>query len=254
MLNLKEIHNYEAPEDLLKSKVVIVTGAGSGIGAEAAKAYAACGATVILMGRTIQKLETVYDEIEAAGHPQPAIYPIDFNSACEKTFSEMAENLNKEFDWIDGILFNASELGSRTPIANYNLEEWNKVIQINVTSQFMMVKALMPLLEESPSASVVFTSSGVGRTGRAYWGAYAVSKFATEGLMQVLADELDGTFKVRANAINPGATRTQMRSAAYPAEDPNTLKTPTDIMPTYLYLMGPDSEGVNGQSIDAQIR
>ncbi|MFL0797213.1 MAG: YciK family oxidoreductase [Cellvibrionaceae bacterium] len=254
MLNLKDIHNYEAPEDLLKSKVIIVTGAGAGIGAEAAKAYAACGATVILMGRTVQKLEKVYDEIEAAGHPQPAIYPVDFNSACEKTFTEMRENLNKEFDWIDGILFNASELGSRTPIANYNLEEWNKVMQINVTSQFMMVKALMPLLEESPSASVIFTSSGVGRKGRAYWGAYAVSKFATEGLMQVLADELDEAFKIRVNAINPGATRTQMRSAAYPAEDPNTLKTPADIMPTYLYLMGPDSEGVSGESVDAQVR
>lgn len=253
-MDLQAIHQYSAPSDLLQGKTVIVTGAGAGIGAEAAKAYAACGATVVLMGRTVQKLEIVYDEIEAAGHPQPAIYPIDFNSADEDTYQEMFSNLSKEFSHIDGILFNASELGSRTPIANYSLSDWNKVMQINVTSQFLMVKALMPLLEAAPSASVIFTSSGVGRKGRAYWGAYAISKFATEGMMEVLADELEEAFNIRVNAINPGATRTQMRAKAYPAEDPNTLKTPAEILPTYLYLMGKDSEGVNGQSIDAQIR
>jgi len=126
------------------------------------------------------------------------------------------------------------------------------VMQVNVNATFMLTSALLPLLKLSSDASVVFTSSSVGRKGRAYWGAYAVSKFATEGLMQVLADEVDGVAPVRANSINPGATRTDMRAQAYPGENPASNPLPEAIMPVYLYLMGPDSSGVNGQAFDAQ--
>jgi NAD(P)-dependent dehydrogenase (short-subunit alcohol dehydrogenase family) len=244
--------HYQAPKDLLAGKTIAITGAGDGIGKTAALTFAAHGATVILMGRTVQKLEQVYDAIEASGAPTPAIYPIDFNGANEDDYRDMHDNLAKTFPHLDGLLFNAGELGQRTPLANYKLESWQKVMQVNVNSQFMMVKALLPLLELAPSASVVFTSSSVGRNGRPFWGAYAVSKFATEGLCQVLAGELEGTGNVRVNCINPGATRTQMRASAYPAEDPNTLKTAEDIMPAYLYLMGSDSAAVTGQSLDAQ--
>eukprot|EP01132_Coremiostelium_polycephalum_P023827 gene23827-28476_t len=111
----------------------------------------------------------------------------------------------------------------------------------------MLTSTLLPLLKLSQDASVVFTSSSVGRKGRAYWGAYGVSKFATEGLMQTLADELDNVAPVRANSINPGATRTSMRAQAYPGENPTDNPTPEEIMPVYLYLMGPDSTGINGQ-------
>ncbi len=127
-----------------------------------------------------------------------------------------------------------------------------RVMQINVNAMFMLTSALLPLLKLSEDASVVFTSSSVGRKGRAYWGAYAVSKFATEGLMQVLADEADGTYPVRSNSINPGATRTAMRAHAYPGENPVNNPEPDAIMPVYLYLMGPDSKGVNGQQFNAQ--
>lgn len=244
--------SYQAPDKLLENKVIAVTGAGDGIGAVAAKTFAAHGATVILIGRTVPKLEAVYDEIEAAGGPQPGIYPICLNGAVEKDYQDMHDRLEESFGKLDGLLHNAGELGQRTPIANYKLESWQKVMQVNVTAQFLMTKSLLPLLEKADHASIIFTSSGVGRVGKPFWGAYAVSKFATEGLCQVLANELDGTSNIRVNCINPGATRTRMRAAAYPAENPASVKTPQEIMPTYLYLMGDDSLGITGQSVDAQ--
>ncbi|HEB27400.1 MAG TPA: YciK family oxidoreductase [Porticoccus sp.] len=243
--------NYSAPQDLLTGKVIAVTGASDGIGAVAAKTFASFGATVILMGRTVPKLEKVYDDIESAGWPQPAIYPICLEGASEKDYEDMHDRLDETFGKLDGLLHNAGELGQRTPIANYKLSTWQKVMQVNVTAEFMMTKALLPLLEKSDSASIIFTTSGVGRVGKAFWGAYAISKFATEGMSQVLANELEDISNIRVNCINPGATRTRMRATAFPAEDPSTVKAPEDIMPLYLYLMGKDSEGVTGQSMDA---
>ena len=243
---------YQAPEDLLKDRIILVTGAGDGIGRVAAKTYAAHGATVILMGRTLEKLEHVYDEIEAAGHPQPALVPLNLESAQEHDFIELTNTLEQEFGKLDGILHNAGLLGVRTPIESYDPVIWQQVMQVNVNAPFMLTQILMPLLERSDNASIIFTSSGVGRKSKAYWGAYAVSKFATEGMMQTLADEVSNISSTRSNCINPGATRTQMRADAYPAENPATVTTPEDIMPLYLYLMGKDSTEVNGQSLDAQ--
>ena len=244
--------DYQAPEQLLKDRIILITGAGSGIGRTAALSFAKHGATVILAGRTIKKLEAVYDEIEQAGGPQPAIFPINLEGASAHDYDVVANAIGKEFGRLDGLLNNASILGSRTPIDNYDPSIWDQVMQVNVNAQFYMTQAMLPLLQQSDDASIVFTSSSVGRTGRAYWGAYAVSKFATEGLMQTLADELENTSNIRVNCINPGATRTNMRAKAYPAENPNELPTPEQIMPLYLYLMGPDSQGTNGQSLDAQ--
>lgn len=246
------IGDYRAPKDLLKDKVILVTGAGDGIGRTAAKTFAAHGATVILLGRTTPKLEAVYDEIENAGGPQPAIFPMDLGEARIETFEHFAEAVEQEFGRLDGLLHNAGLLGQRTPIANYHFGTWEQVMQVNVNAAFGLTKTLLPLLEKSEAGSVVFTGSSVGLEGRAYWGAYSVSKFATEGLMQVLADELDGVSDVRTNSINPGATRTNMRAAAYPAEDPRSVTSPEDIMPTYLYLMGDDSKGVSGKQFNAQ--
>lgn len=244
--------DYQAPEQLLADRIILVTGAGDGIGRAAARTYAAHGATVILLGRTLEKLESLYDEIEAAGHPQPAIVPMNLESATEHEFAELANSLEEEFGRLDGLLHNASLLGVRTPIESYDPVIWDQVMRVNATAPFMLTQALLPLLQESRNGSIIFTSSSVGRRGRAYWGAYSVSKFATEGMMQVLADELDTTTQIRVNCINPGATRTNMRARAYPAEPPTTNPTPEEIMPLYLYLMGDDSIGTNGQSLDAQ--
>lgn len=244
--------DYRAPEDLLKGRILLVTGAGDGIGRTAAIDYARHGATVILLGRTTAKLEKVYDEIEAAGGPQPAIFPLNFEGATLKDYHDMAEALDKEFGRLDGILHNAGQLGRITPFEQYNPELWDQVMQVNINGPIWMTQALLPLLTKSDDASVIFTSSSVGRKGRAYWGAYSVSKFATEGFAQVLAEEIDHLRTLRINTLNPGATRTAMRKNAYPGEDPMSLRTAEDIMPTYLWLMGPDSKGHNGKAFDAQ--
>lgn len=244
--------DYQAPDELLKNRIILITGAGDGIGRAAALSFAQHGATVILAGRTVKKLEAVYDLIESNGWPQPAIFPINLEGAAPHDYDVVAATIEEEFGRIDGLLNNASLLGNRTPIENYDPSVWSQLMQVNVNAQFFMTQAMLPLLMKSDDASVVFTSSGVGRKGSAYWGAYAVSKFATEGLMQVLADELENTSNIRVNAINPGPTRTNMRAHAYPAENPNGLATPEQIMPLYLYLMGADSKNTNGQSIDAQ--
>ncbi|AEF54255.1 YciK family oxidoreductase [Marinomonas posidonica] len=245
--------DYQAPSQLLSGKIILVTGAGDGIGKAASLTYAKHGATVILLGRTIKKLEAVYDEIERNGNPQAAIVPLNLDGASEHEYLELANTLKSEFSQLDGILHNASLLGDRTELKHYDPTLFDQVMRVNVMSQLMLTQALFPLLEQSPAASIIFTSSGVGRTAKPKWGAYAVSKFATEAMMELFANELtDSNPNIRANAINPGATRTAMRASAYPNEDPQTLPTADDIMPLYLYLMGKDSLTINGQSINAQ--
>lgn len=243
---------YTARPDLLKDRVILVTGAGRGIGAAAARAYAAHGATVILLGKTIEHLEEVYDQIEAAGHPQPAIFPFNLETAQPHQFDELAATIEQEFGRLDGLLHNAALLGPRMPLEQITSDYFNRVMQVNVHAVFNLTTVLVPLLRLSQDASVIFTSSGVAKKGRAYWGPYAVSKAATDNLMEVLADEVEDNYPIRANSINPGATRTGMRAQAYPGENPLANPLPESIMPVYLYLMGPDSQGVNGQRFDAQ--
>ncbi|KZX60572.1 YciK family oxidoreductase [Halioglobus sp. HI00S01] len=244
--------DYQPSAALLEGRTILVTGAGDGIGRAASLAYAAHGATVILLGRTESKLDALYDQIEAAGYPKPAIVPMDLLTVSEEQCMQLVAQLADEFGHIDGLLHNASVLGERRPIESATYAAWQEVMQVNVNATFLLTRHLLPLLQAAPSASIVFTSSGVGRTGRAFWGAYAVSKFATEGLMEVLAAELDETSNIRVNCINPGATNTAMRRSAYPAEHPDTNPAPEDIMGVYLYLMGKDSGEISGSSFDAQ--
>ncbi len=244
--------DYAPRGDLLSRKTIVVTGAGDGIGRAAALRYAQYGATVILLGRTLSKLKAVYDEIEAAGGPQPGIIELDLATAAEANYQTLASGLAAEFPHLDGLLHNASILGDRRPIESAGYASWQEVMRVNVNAQFLLTRYLLPQLQAAPAASIVFTSSGVGRTGRAYWGAYAVSKFATEGFMQVLADELKNTSKVRVNSLNPGATNTSMRRTAYPAETPTDNPAPQDIMAAYLFLMGDDSAGVTGKAFNAR--
>lgn len=243
---------YQARPDLLADRVILVTGAGDGIGAAAAKAFAAHGATVILLGRTIRKLEKVYDEIEQAGHRQPAIFPMNLEGAAPKDYEELADTLEKEFGRLDGLLHNAAMAGTLTPLGQYDVEQWSRVMQVNLNAPFLMTAALLDLLKASSDASVVFTTAGVARQGKAYWGAYGASLAACENLMQIWADELETNTAVRVNSIDPGAVRTSMRQRTYPGEDPNRLPRPDAVMAAYLYLMGPDSRGVTGQPINAQ--
>jgi len=246
------MHNYDAPKDLLKNKVILVTGAGDGIGKEAALTYAKLGATIILLGRTQEKLDAVYDQIEAEGGEKPAIVPLNLESAVDIEYQQLADTINEEFGRLDGLLLNAAILGDCTPIEYFPIEVWEKVMKVNVTAQVAITKALIPLLKKSESGSLILTTSSLGRKGRAYTGAYTASKFAVEGLTQILADELGSTTNIRVNCINPGATRTAMRQEFCPAEDPATVCHPEAIMGLYCYLMGDDSKEVHGESLDAQ--
>lgn len=243
--------DYTAAPGLLNNRIILISGAGRGIGAAAAKACAALGATVLLLGKTEKNLNQVYDEILTAGHPEPVIIPLDLQTATTAQYEELGAMIESEFGRLDGLLNNASILGPRMPMQQIDATKFAEVMQVNVQATFELTRAMLPLLALSEDASIIFTSSGVGRTGRAYWGPYAVSKFATEGLMQVLADELEDT-NIRANSVNPGATRTSMRTAAYPGEHPESNPLPEAIMPVYLYLLGPDSKAVNGQALNAQ--
>ena len=238
--------------DALAGKTILVTGAGDGIGKAAALSFAQHGAEVLLLGRTEAKLEAVYDTIVAEGGVEPGIIPTDLAKAGHDDLIALAGELASEIPKLDGLLHNASVLGDRKPLAQTSAALWHQVMQVNVNATFMLTQALLPMLEQAPLASVVFTSSGVGRRGRAFWGAYAVSKFATEGLMQVLADELGAISKIRVNSLNPGAVNTTMRRTAYPAEPPTTNPTPEALMQHWLYLMSDDSKDINGQALSVQ--
>ena len=240
--------SYQPDKNLLNERIILVTGAGDGIGRTAALTFAAHGATVILSGRTTEKLEQVYDAIVAAGNREPGIAPMDLSLAGQAEMTELTRVIAENYGRLDGLLHNAAILGERVPFDHYGIEQWQRVMQVNFTAVFLLTRLLMPLLRESGDARVVFTSSTVGETPRAYWGAYAVSKYAMEGFAKLMADELEQTSAIRVNILNPGGTRTAMRAAAYPAEDPRRLKTPEDIMPLYLYLMGPDSREEHGRT------
>jgi len=220
----------------LQGRVILITGASSGIGRAAALACAEQGATVILVGRDIKKLESVYDAIEAAKAPQPAIFELNLKTANEQHYSALAKVISEEFGQLDGLLHNAAELGQLCPLEQISPAVWQEVIQVNLSGPFLLTRALLPLLRKSSSGRILFTSSSVGRKGRAFWGVYAVSKAGIENLTQTLADELEGS-AVKVNSLNPGATRTAMRAAAYPAEDPTTVKSAETIAPVYTYLL-----------------
>lgn len=244
--------DYQAPADLLAGRVILVTGAGDGIGRAAAKSYAAHGATVVLLGRTVHKLEAVYDEIEQAGGPQAAIYPMNLEGANDQDYLDLADNIAQQLGRLDGILHNAAFLGTLTPMELYDLDVWTRVMQVNLNAPYLLTRACLPLLKQSPEASVVFSSAAVARHGTAYWGAYGISFAAVENMMQIFADEMETNTHIRFNSLDPGAVRTRMRKLAFPGEDAETLPLPEEIMPAYLYLMGSDSLSVNGQALSAQ--
>lgn len=247
-----DIRNFTMPDNSLEDKIILITGAGAGIGRVAALTYARYGATVLLLGRTSSKLEAVYDEIESLGGKQPAILPMDLEHANYSEMQQLEGLIRKEFGRLDGILHNAGILGELTPLEMYDVDLFAKVMKINTTATFMLTQALLPLVKEAPNGSIVFTSSSVGTHPRAFWGAYALSKQAVEGMSDIFTQETEKTTNLRFNCINPGGTRTNMRAHAFPGEDPKSLKTPEDIMPGYVCLMSDDSIGVRGQVVALQ--
>ncbi len=243
---------YKAAQNCLNNKIILITGASEGIGRAIAKSYAELGATVLIHGRNVERLESLYDEIIEAGWPEPAICPMDLMSQNYEDYIVLQNSIGENFGRLDGLVHNAGQLGRVNPIANTITNDWLKVMQTNLNAPFFLTKALLPLLQESESASVIMVSSSVGRKARANWGAYAVSKCGIEGLMQVLADEMENISNIRFNSVNPGATNTAMRRMAYPGEMASNNPEPEDVLPVFHYLMSDESKGINGQALSAR--
>jgi len=243
-------HGYAPPADRLADRVILVTGATAGIGRAVAADLIRSGATVILHGRADRKLDETFSALKSLG-PEPSCATLDLDRAQGEDYQQFVDSIEARYGRLDGLLHNAAILGDRSPIEHYDVALWQRVIHVNLNATFILTRCLLPLLKEAEDSSIVFTTSTVGHVGRAYWGAYAASKFGVEGLAQVLADELENT-AIRVNTINPGPTRTSMRRRAFPAEDVDTLTTPEALTAPYLYFLGPDSRGINGRCVDCQ--
>lgn len=246
------LRDFSIPDGYLRDRRILISGAGDGIGRAVALAAARAGAAVILLGRTQKKLEDTANAIlENADAATPTVCHFDLLKAGLDDYWNLGKQLADAGAHLDGLVNNASILGAKTPIEQYSPAKWMEVMHVNVNGQFMLTQTCLPLLRRSKDASIIFVSSNVGRQGRAYWGAYATSKFAVEGLMQTLADEMGENTPVRVCSLNPGRTRTAMRRAAYPAEDPTTLPTTQDVAPAFIYLLGGADRSLHGAALDA---
>ena len=238
--------------DELAGRIIAITGPTRGIGHAVAMACATHGATVVLVGRNVKRLEAVHAQIEAAGGAEATIAPFDLEKAVASDYDTLASALMDRYGRLDGLVHNASILGMLAPIEHFDVPTWSRVMHVNTTAPFALTHVLLPVLRKSDDASIIFTSSAVGRKARAFWGAYSVSKCAIEGLSEILAQEMENVSNIRVNTLNPGATRTAMRLQAYPSENPDTVTPPEAIVGAYLALLGPASRGITGQRFDAQ--
>jgi NAD(P)-dependent dehydrogenase (short-subunit alcohol dehydrogenase family) len=240
------------PAGELTGRVIAITGCTGGLGRAIALDAARAGAELVLLGRNVLKLQGLHAEIEQFAAGRALMAPLDLEKALASDYDTLATAVQSRYGRLDGLVHCAGLLGTLTPIEHYEVPTWAKVMHVNVTAAFALTQVLLPSLRQSADASVIFTSSSVGRKGRAYWGAYAVSKFAVEGLMQVLADELGGNTSVRVNSINPGPTRTLMRRQAYPSEALDASAPPETLTGPYLQLLGPRGAGITGQALNCQ--
>lgn len=242
--------NYQPQPDCLKGRVILVTGAGSGLGREAAIAYARHGATVALLGRNEKKLDPIYDEILAIGGPEPAMFPFDLEAADDSGFERLAGTISYHLKRLDGILHSAASFFQLTPLNQQTLTQWNTLLKVNLAAPYALTRACLPMLEASPDASVIFTGETHGLHPAAYWGGYAVSKSGLEALATIFSQELERLPNIRINILIPGPVNSPLRRKTHPGEDPDQLPQPADLLPWYLWLMGPDSRDVRGKTIE----
>lgn len=236
----------------LTKQTILITGAGGGLGSTAALALAQQGATIILLDKSIPKLEKVYDAIIASNAPTPVIYPFDLAGATEVQYHELANIIEEKYGHLNGLLHSATELDAFTPMSIHSTMAWGHTLNVNLNAPFLLTQVLLPLLQKAEHASIVFTSDSFVRTARAYTGAYGVSKIALESYAKILAEELSEAGKIRVNIFIPGPVDSPLRKKSFPAEDKSKLPKMEEISPAYLYLFGTKSIGTTGQTVDAR--
>jgi len=244
-----DLTSYHPDSALLTGRNILVTGAGDGIGRALAIGFARFGATVILLGRKVKKLEAVYDEIENAGYPQPAIYPLDLEKAPTEAFDQLGTVLAENFEQLHGVVHNAAMLGQHSPMLAIDPQMWQQVLQTNLTAPFLITRSCYNLLKAAPTASVVFTSDAVASHGRAYWGTYAVAKAGLDNFMQIIADEWENSTRIRVNSLDPGPVLTWLRRQVFPGEDPQDLPSPEDCLLPFLYLIDGQHHALRGERL-----
>lgn len=243
---------YSAPSDVLRERVILVTGAGRGIGRAAALAFAAHGATVVLHGRDADRLAAVYDEIEAAGGATPAAVPLDLESAGPREFAAAADAIEQTFGRLDGILHSAVHLERLAAVEAIDAAAWTRLMQVNFMAPLALTRSCLHLLKRAPDAAVVYTSDSHVGAPTAYWAGVAAPKAALLAAMLAQADEWTQYPNLRVNAVVPGPVASPARAFTHPGASPATLATPESILPSYLWLIGPASRGISGQVIDCQ--
>jgi len=251
-MNSFDPQTYRPAGDLLRGRVILVTGASSGLGRAASLAYARHGATVALLARNEQRLEAVYDEILAAGGPEPAMFPFDLAQADARALELLAGTLGHHLGRLDGMLHSAHSFFSLTPLALQTLEQWLELFRVNLIAPFALTRACLPLLMEAPQASVVFSGDQHGHQPAAYWGGYAVAKAGLETLTRLWTDELDASPQLRINTLVPGPVASPLRARTHPGLPLDTPPGIDDVLPYYLYLMGPDGAQVRGQVVSCR--
>ena len=246
--NHQELLNYLPADNLLKDKVILVTGASAGLGRVLSLAYARFGATVVLLDKKIKDLEKIYDEIEAAGYPEPAMYPLNMEGANAKDYQDMAEVFEDKLGGLDGIALNAAWLPGYIPFREYEVELWLKTITVNLHANFLITKACLPLLEKSSDPSIIYSAH---ESSKAYNGAFGAAKAGSQAMMEILGQEYDHPDNfIRVNSIDTGPIRTQMRKMNFPGEDVETLARPEAVVGPYLYFMGADAAQQTNQKIE----
>jgi NAD(P)-dependent dehydrogenase (short-subunit alcohol dehydrogenase family) len=240
--------SYQIKEGDLKGKVILVTGANRGFGLAMTMDLSKAGATVIMLGRDLGALEYAYDAVIDKGFQEPILYPLDIEGATPENYQSLQDDIFNQFEKLDGLIHNAAILGTMMPVDQYDIKLWYSTLQINLNGPFMLTQFLIPLLNKSDDARILFLSAEQGREAKAYWGAYGVSKFAIEGFAKTLSEELEKT-NIRVNTLDPGVMRTEMRRAAYPAEDTTKNPSPESKSPAIVYLMLPVSKKYNGKQL-----
>ena len=224
------------------NKSILITGSSDGIGKTLAIEFSKLGANIILLGRNSEKLDAVYDLLDHSHVSQKhLILEADLALLSNEAAQEIFIAISQEFEVLDGIIHNAAVLGTMSSLEDYDLSTWDEVMKVNLRAPFILTKTLKVMLENASLPRLIFTSSGVANKGRSFWGAYSVSKFGIKGLAEIFKDELEATTKIKVFNFDPGKTRTNMRAAAYPAEDPNTLKSPTELIDCYLWFFQEES-------------